>query len=87
MLEDVKAKAAKAQADSHAQMLSRAAQYHRAFVQNESGQKIYGEWVRRVLNQPPSNDPNELLRREGLRQIVKEITDHITIIEQRSEHG
>ena len=74
MLEELKEKAEKVKAESEAQTLKRASQFHRAFEQNEAGQKILAGWVERVLTAPVSTDPNVLLEREGRRALVKEVT-------------
>ena len=81
MLEEVKQKAKEQQALKQAESHKRAADYHRAFVQNEAGMKFYQGLIQRVLHAPPTTDTNELLKREGIRTIAKEITDHISFIE------
>lgn len=87
LLNDMKRRAEDQRVDNMAQMLTRASSFHRAFSQNDDGRKVYHGWIQEILNAPPTLDTAELLRREGLRIVVKQITDNITIIEQRSEHG
>ena len=62
----------------------KAALYHAAFVQNPAGKKILDKWVMRYCMTPLSATDASLYqcgKAEGKRAMVKEILDHISMID------
>jgi len=70
------------EADAHA----KAATYHRAFVQNEHGKKILDNWVRQFCMKSIPGDASSFQcgKAEGKREMIEEILDHISHIENES---
>ena len=83
MLSEIKERAEKEKAARAADQQSRASMYHRAFVQNDSGEKILAQWVRMYCMTPISQPDATLFQAgiaEGRRLMVKEILEHIGLI-------
>lgn len=84
MLEELNERREKLNLENKAAMSQRAALFHRAFVQSEAGQKILEMYVQKYSMTPigkPDASMFELGIAEGRRQMIKEIIDHITFVE------
>ena len=83
MLEDKKEKARNQSAQREAETHKRAAAYHRAFIQNEAGKNVLDNWIQQHCMKPVQGDPSlfELGKAEGKRELIQEILNHITLIE------
>lgn len=85
MLDETRQKAANQAAEKQIEIQNRAAAYHRAFVQNESGKVVLDNWVRLHCMTPLMGKDVSLFQAgvaEGKRQLIKEILDHIAFINQ-----
>ena len=87
MLEELREKADKVNKDREADLVARASAYHQTFVQLAAGKKILDSWVQRFCMTPLVGDQSAFQAgiAEGRRQVVKEIVDHISLIQKEGE--